>query len=1047
MKHFFTLLKALFTVAIILGFTGILLAQKAQVNGVVTDSETRETMVGVTVLEKGTQNGTTTDINGAFRLSVQKAAVLVFSFVGYEPVEMASAEKMTVTMKTKQTLLNQVVVVGYGTQNQREVTGAIYKVKGADIKAIPVPSFEAGLQGRAPGVTVMQSSGLAGAGSAIKIRGVSSITSGGDPLYVIDGVVLPQNTGERIGAVNTNPLNTINPDDIESIDILKDASAAAIYGSRGANGVVLITTKRAKLGKSTTGAKSRPVFNIGYRATTSAPTQLYNLLNTEEYVKLYVEAYENDKRFGVANGAASQGDNNTIPLLYGGFKVKDIVDGGYQTTDWQKEMTRVGMGHALDASMTYGTEKLATYFSLGYHNDESYLKENSFNLFSTRLNLDYKISKKMQAGFNTSYAHSVNSLVPVSWNGGLGKAMSTALPYWPVYDPANPDKYYKFPQAWNGSYNPVAELSNRLMREQFDRTISNVYLSYDIIPKLTLRLEGGIDSYTRTFDEFFNNVIEEVNTRATQSIVKPQTLMGKALLNYDYDLNKNNKFKFMVGQEVLANSIKYNRNLSVTFPTGEAGAPFYKDPAISDALKASQNYSDKNEITGLQYGFVSYFGRVFYTLNNKYLVNVSIRQDASSRFGENNKWGTFPAASIGWILTEENFLKDNGIFNYLKVKVGYGKTGNAEIPNDAQYGKLITNDTKLYGGQPIRYITQLPNPDLRWETTNSFDGGVEFGIFKDRVNGSIDFYYKKTKDLFLNAAVPASTGFTSVLINVGELWNKGVEFGLTTTNMKKKDFSWTTNFNIAFNRNEVTNTGNAGPDAFGSTGDVRVLVGYPVGVNYLVKELGVDPATGKPIYEGLEKNEKGEIIRRFKTFTYSTDYRQPLGKPWPDWIGGLTNNFRYKNFDASFMFNFQLGGSIYDDSEKYQLNAIGNWNLRKDVLDRWTKPGDITDVPRMTLDADVPNRNTDRYLHDASYLRLKNMSIGYTFAANTIKGINKIRLSLVGTNLLTWTEYPGMDPEIFRDMENQMQRNLSANVTYISPPQARTFSLSVNVEF
>ncbi len=1047
MKHFYTLLKTLFAVTLMLVLTSSMFAQKVQVSGKVTDSETRETMVGVTVLEKGTQNGITTDINGGFKITVQKGAILVLSFVGYEQVEVPASDGMTVAMKTKQTMLNQVVVVGYGTQNKREVTGSIYKVKGAEITSLPVPSFEAGLQGRAPGVTVMQSSGLAGAGSAIKIRGVSSITSGGDPLYVIDGVILPQNQGERIGAVNTNVLNTINPDDIESIDILKDASATAIYGSRGANGVVLITTKRAKLGQSTSGGKKAPNFNVGYRTTMSTPTQLYQLLNTEEYVKLYVEAYENDKRFGVVNGAAAQGDNPSTPLLYGGFKVKDIVDGGYQTTDWQKEMTRVGIGHAVDASMTYGNDKLATYFSLGYHNDASYLKENSFNLFSSRLNLDYKLSKSLQVGFNTSYSHSINNLVPVSWNGGLGKAMSTALPYWPIYDPTNPDKYYKFPQAWNGSYNPLAELGNRVMRERYDRTISNIYLNYNVFKNFTARFEGGIDSYTRTYDEFFNNVIEEVNTRASQNIIKPQTLMAKVILNYDYDLNKNNKFKFMAGQELLGNSTKYNRNKSVTFPTGEAGDAFYLNPTISDALMASQNYSDKSEVIGMQYGFVSYFGRVFYTLNNKYLFNVSIRQDASSRFGTNNKWGTFPAASVGWILTEEDFMKDNGIFNYFKVKVGYGKTGNAEIPNDAQYSRLITNDTKLYGGQPIRYITQLPNPDLRWETTNSFDAGFEFGILKDRISGSFDYYYKKTKDLFLNAAVPASSGLTSVLINVGELWNQGVEFGLNTTNIKTKNFSWTTNFNIAYNKNEVTNTGNAGPDAFGSTGDVRVLVGYPVGVNYLVKELGVDPATGKPIYEGLEKNEKGEIIRRFKTFTYSTDYRQPLGKPWPDWIGGLSNTFQYKRFDVSCMFNFQLGGSIYDDSEKYQLNAIGNWNLRKDVLDRWQQPGDITDVPRMTLDADVPNRNTDRYLHDASYLRLKNLSVGYTLAPNTIKGINKIRVALVGTNLLTWTKYPGMDPEIFRDMENQMQRNLSANVTYISPPQARTFSLSVNVEF
>lgn len=1046
MKHIYKPGRLLLTTFFILLLSGNLFAQKVQVSGKVTDADTKETLIGVTVLEKGTGNGTTTDVNGAFRISVPKGAILVFSYVGYDAQELPAQEVMNVVLAVKQTMLDQVVVVGYGTQNKRDVTGSIYKVKGNDIAELPVPSFEAGLQGRAPGVTVIQSSGLAGAGSSIKIRGVGSITGGGDPLYVIDGVILPQNTGERIGAVNTNPLNTINADDIESVDILKDASATAIYGSRGANGVIIITTKRAKMSDQP-GGRTKPLFTASYRTTLSTPTKLYDLLNTEEYVKLYVEAFENDKRYGVVNGAASMPDNPNVPLLFGGFDPRVLAAEGYPTTDWQKLMTRVGVGHAFDASMTYGANKLATYFSIGYHDDESYLKENAFRLFSSRFNLDYQLARQIKIGFNTSFSHSVNHLVPVSWNGGLGKAMSTALPYWPVYDPNDPTKYFEFPQAWNGSYNPVKELGNRTIRERFNRTISNAYLNWTIIKNLSLNFDGGIDYYNRLYDEYFNVLLEPLGPRASQTSFSPLTLMGKILLNYSLDLNKDNKFKFLLGEEVLGNSTQYNTTKNVTYRKGEDGGPFYQEPNLYGTLFTNHLYTIKKDYVGRQYGFVSVFGRVNYSFKNKYLLNASIRRDASSRFGKNNKWGTFPAASVGWMLTEEKFMKSIKSITYLKLKAGYGKTGNAEIPNDAQYGIVNTNDTKLYNGAPIRYINQLPNPDLRWETTEAFDAGIEFGILKDRINGSIEYYYKKTTDLFLNASVPASSGRTTVLINVGQLWNKGVEFSINTNNIKSKDFTWTTNFNIAFNASEVTNTGNAGPDAFASTGDVRVLVGYPVGVNYLVKELGVDPATGQPVYEGITKDEKGKIISRFKTFTYSTDYRQPLGKPWPDWIGGFTNNFSYKRFDMRLMFNFQIGGNIYDDSEKYQWNAIGNWNLRKDVLDRWQKPGDETDVPRMTLNADVPNRNTSRYLHDASYLRLKDLSVGYTFKPNIVHGISKLRIALTGTNLLTWTKYPGMDPEIFRDMENQQQRNLSANVTYISPPQARTYSLSINVEF
>lgn len=1044
MKHLFNHSRMLLVIAMVFVLGGSLQAQKMQASGSVTDAETKEALIGVTVLEKGTQNGTTCDLNGTFKLSVAKGSTLVFSYIGYESKEMPAAENMKVQLSSKQNMLNQVVVVGYGTQNKKDVTGSIAKVKGSEITAMPVPSFEAGLQGRAAGVTVIQSSGLAGAGSGIKIRGVSSITSGGEPLYVIDGVIIPQNQGERIGAVNTNILNSINPEDIESVDILKDASATAIYGARGTNGVILITTKKARLSDAT-GVKAKPNFNFGYRTTMSSPTQLYDLLDTEEYTKLYIEAFENDKRFGVANGAATVTGNPNIPLLYGGYDPRDIADGGYQTTDWQKEMVRVGVGHAFDASMTYGGKKLATFVSLGYSNDESYLKNNSFNRFSGRLNLDYTFNKMITAGFNASYAHSVNNLVPVSWNGGLGKAMSTALPYWPIYDQTNTDQYYIFPQAWNGSYNPVQELGNRIMRERFNRTITNAYVKFNFTKRLNLQVDGAVDRYNRQYDEFFNSTLE-LNPRGSQSSYTPMSFQTKAILNYDFELGKNHSLKIMGGEEIVSQTVISNTSESVTFPKGTEGAPFFENPTIADSVLNSPDYSYKENETGLQYGFVSVFARASYAYKERYLINATLRRDASSRFGENNKWGSFPAIGLGWILTEERFLNDSKWLNFLKLKVAYGKSGNAEIDNVAQYSRIITNDTKKYNGQPIYYITQFDNPDLRWETTTSFDAGFEFGILNDRFSGSFDFYYKKTKDLYLNASVPASSSRDNVLMNVGELWNRGIEFSINANTIRTKNFSWVTSFNLALNENEVTNTGGAGPDAFASTGDVRVLVGYPVGVNYLVKELGVDPATGQPIYEGIEKDEQGNIIRRFETFTYSTDYRQPLGKPWPDWIGGFSNTFKYKQLDAGIMFNFQIGGNIYDDSEKYQLNAIGNWNLRKDVLDRWQNPGDETDIPRMTLNADVPNRNTSRYLHDASYLRLKNLSVGYTLPNGTFKGVKKVRLALNATNLLTWTKYPGMDPEIFRDMENKQERNLSANVTYITPPQARTFSLSVNVE-
>ncbi len=1017
--------------------------QQITVEGIVSDATTKELLPGVTVVEKGTQNATMTDADGKFRLMVGSNARLVFTHLGYEDMEVAAREHLTIQMASKAGWLDEVVVVGYGTINKRDVTGSVSKVSGEALTALPVPSFEQALQGRAAGVSVISSSGMAGASSSIKVRGVGSITAGGDPLYVIDGVIIPQNSGERVGAMNTNPLNTINPEDIESVEILKDASATAIYGSRGTNGVILITTKRGKFVKG----RQKPIFDIGYRSTFSTAANKLDLLNTEEYVKLYLEGFENDRRYGVSNGVNVTPDNPNVPMLPGGFDPRVIAANGYKSTDWQDQMTQTGFGSHIDGSMTYGSEKLASYIGVSYHNDESFLKENSFNLFSARANIDYSFTKRLKGGITASYANSINNIVPVAWDGGLGKAMSTAMPYYPIYN--DDGSYFVFPSGSSGSYNPVAEIEHRFQRERFNRTTSNAYLKYDFTDNLSLTADGGIDYYNRQFDAFTSRAITS-NSRSTanQSEYTPLTLMGKAILDYHFQVGENQKFKVMLGSEILDNRVLTNESRNVTYKAGYEGDPFYKNSTIDpEEITDPNDYTQTQSATGRVYGFVSAFGRINYSLKDRYLVTLILRQDGSSRFGENNRFGYFPAASLGWIMSEEDFMKGSSIVNYLKLKVGYGKTGNAEIPNTAQFGILNNTSSIRYDGDSIRFIQQLPNPDLRWETTNSFDAGIEFGLLKDRINGEISAYYKRSNDLFLRASVPTSSGFRDVLINVGELWNKGIELSLNTTNIKNQNFTWTTTLNISYNQNKVLNTGGAGPDAFASAGDVRVLVGYPVGVNYLVKELRVDPENGLPVYEGIEKDEQGNIIRRFETYEYSTDYRQPLGKPWPDYIGGFINNFQYKNWDLSIVFNFVIGGNIYDDAAKFSLNSLGSWNLNKEVLNRWQNPGDETDIPRMTLNSEISNRNTSRYLYDASYLRLKSVSLGYNIPVGDIKGINKMRVALIATNLLTFTKYPGLDPEIFRDMENQQERNLSAGVTYLTPPQARTFSVQFNVGF
>ena len=397
-------------------------------------------------------------------------------------------------------------------------------------------------------------------------------------------------------------------------------------------------------------------------------------------------------------------------------------------------------------------------------------------------------------------------------------------------------------------------------------------------------------------------------------------------------------------------------------------------------------------------------------------------------------------------------MKDNDVLSLLKLKAGFGITGNAEIPNYAQWGTVSVNTNQLYQGQNYWYINNLQNSDLKWETTSTVDVGLEYGFLRNRISGEIGFYNKYSKDLFLNVSVPASGGYTTFLGNVGKVRNTGVEFNIKSVNITNRDFTWTTDFNISWNKNKVLDVGTAGPDALQGEGDTRVIEGQPIGVNYLVKFLYVDPADGMPVYEQLDDN--GNPVGETKEYNADRD-RQPVGHPNPDFVGGFNNTFTYKNWDFGFMFTFQIGGNIFDDAEKFQMNNVGTWSLKKNVLDRWQKPGDITDVPRVSLGSSgiELSRNTTEYLHDAGFLRLKNVNLGYTFRGEKLQKwhIRDIRVFAQATNLLTlfseyYNKYHG-EPEIMRDVDSAQKRNLSLNVTYLTAPQARTYTVGLSVNF
>lgn len=1018
-------------------FTLSAFAQQTALRGHVKDVQ-GEPIIGANILAKGTTNGTITDADGNFNLLLADGQnVIVVSFIGYVPQEknVKGLSEVTVTLQEESEQLDEVVVVGYGVQNKREVTGSIAKVAGKDLMGAPNSSFDATLQGRAAGVQVTQTSGMAGAGAAIRVRGVASITAGGDPLYVVDGMPLQGGGTDRPAGMNVNPMSSINPNDIESIEILKDASATAIYGSRGANGVVLITTKRGKKGK--------PVFNFNYRSSLSTIVKRMDMLNTDEYLTLLQEGYENDIIYGTGIY------DGPHPKLAGGLswdQAKNI------NTDWQDEVLQVGWSNYGDFSMQQGNDKIKTYFGLSASDEKSFLKEDDFKRISSRLNLDYNVTKNFTMGLNASYTYTNQTNVPMGWEkGGIGDAWSMALPYFPVHaindDGTYSDDYFKFPS----NLNPAVGIHNRQWKTRNSRVMGSMYLNYEILKGLSVRAEGNVD-YLNSNRYFLATRIVETSPSANKNRSKNFNWNAKALANYDLKVADIHSFKFMIGTEFMKSTTDYTFH-NVTFEPGKEDWLF-NNPELPEV--GASNNSGKNP--SQVYSFVSFFGRINYALMNRYLLTLTYRRDGSSRFGANNKFGDFPAASIGWVLTEEEFLKHQKVVSLLKLKAGYGLTGNAEIPNYAQWGTTNMTSNQIYyikdsnnqNPQNLHYwkIDGLANPDLKWETTRTFDVGLEYGFINNRISGEIGYYNKRSKDLFLEVTTPKSSGWGTILKNIGEIENKGFEFSIKSRNIVTRDFTWTTDFNIAKNINKVLDVGNAGADALGGAGDTRVIKGEPIGVNYLVKKLGVDPADGMPIYEKLDENKK--VVGVTKEYNPDRD-RQVVGHPYPDFVGGFNNDFTFKNWDLGILFTFQIGGNIYDDSGKFQRGNLGGWNLTKKVLDRWRQPGDITDVNRATLGNSgiATTANTTEDLYDASFLRLKSLSIGYTLPEAWVKKmrLSSVRLGLTGTNLFCITGYDGLDPEIFRDMENAQQKNLSANVTYLSLPQSRNFTFNLNVTF
>ena len=1014
--------------------------KRVTINGLVLD-ETDQPMIGVTVFLKGnTGVGTTTDFDGNFSLNLPNLnQTLVFSYVGYQTYEITLNGQNNLQVKLKPDLqtLDEVVIVGFGTQKKRFTTGAISKIDSEELENLAQTTVESSLQGKIAGVQVTTSDAMAGAPVTIRIRGTSSIVASSEPLYVVDGV--PVVTGNfshnnasswRLATAHeSNALSQLNPSDIESIEILKDASAAAIYGSRGANGVVLITTKRGKEGKTK--------FDVGFQTGFSKETNRIEMLSGADYITLAKEAWSNsnddaqlddnprnDNRFDTSNDFAKMWQ----ALLPTGL-TKEVAQ--QTNTDWIDFALQEGHFQEMNLAASGGTAKTTFYIGGTYRDEQGIFVGNNFKRYNARVNLDHKPTDNISIGARMAYTVTDNDIIPISWAGGLGTAQSQSLPFWPVF---NDDGTYFNAQSGN---NVAAELNNTEMNQKGTSILGNVYGQWNFWKNFSVRSEFGINNIYKK-ERYYRSAIIEPNAIATSVLSESINWNINNTLSYSNTFGKH-AIDLLAGMNATKNDYFTNIINGEEFP--------------NPALKNPENAAIQTATVGTtQFAFLSFLGRLNYRFNEKYLLGASIRRDGSSRFGRGNRWGVFPAVSLGWIVSDEGFLADNSTLTFLKLRASYGETGNAEIGNFEYFGAFATSN---YVDKPGIVVQEIDNINLGWEANKQYDVGIDFGLWDGRLEGGLDFYLKKTTDLLTEIDVSALSGVERVTSNVGSLENKGFDFSLTTHNLAGK-FKWVTNFNVGYNTNEITGLGGLPFIPGQGFGLGAIGVGFPVGARFTVPFVGIAANDFTTTITNPETNTQNEIIIRggdeifLNQFGEQTNIYDPndqvfIGNPNPVWTGGLTNSFSYKNFDVSVLFTFATGHDLSNDEQRFQFNGFGyGWNMWSSALNRWQNPGDVTNMQRLTW-APPRNNTSSRVFYDASYARLKDITIGYNLPKKLMRKwrLGSMRIFAKGTNLVTFTSYPGWDPEYNRDGAG----NVGQGKSWLPSPQAKNISFGLNASF
>jgi TonB-linked SusC/RagA family outer membrane protein len=1026
MKIIFLNTFSFFILAVL--FSPSLQAQSLEIKGKVTDTN-QEPLIGATILVQGTEQGTITDINGSFQLKTDSKATLIISYTGFSSkiIVIGNQTVWNIMLEPEDLKLDEVVVIGYGSQRKSQITGAISSLKGKDIQDQPVSNLANSMQGRVAGLNVMSASGTPGAGLLVNVRGNNA------PLYVVDGIPLLSESnsglstsfdlqGQNVGSGQTlSSVSDINPNDIESIEVLKDASAAAIYGARAANGVILITTKRGKSGGQ------EASFNI-YSGIQQIARPI-KFMDSKEMVGLIEEARANDLAI-FKKDPSYFGDNFDPSVLTDPLDNFDLSS--EVNTNWLNEVSRLAPINNYEFSFRAGNEKTKYFTSLGYFDQQGVIIENYYKRFNYRLNLDHEINSRFKLGitFNTTYSKNRRSFNDNTYTGIITNALG-ASPLMPAYEEDGSYAGFEDYQANWLSDNPVKSAKEIRAFTNGYRALGTLAGEYKFSNKLYFKSSMSADVHFN-FDTQFKSPLtadaEAFGGASYEGNFRNVTWLNENTLHYS-DTKNGNTLSLLGGVTMQRTQIDRSSALGQGFPPG----------ALERISSAANIINATSE--GTSFALLSFISRINYDIKNRFLFTFTSRADGSSRFSKNNRFGFFPSGAVAWRISKEPFF--NGlkqVFSDFKIRMSAGLTGDQEI---GDFQNITFYTASRYAGRSGYQLRNLADPDLTWQTNSMFNIGLDYEMADGKIGGSLEFFNSLKSNLLSEDLIPATTGFTSITRNGGEVQNIGLEFNINASLAKKEKFTWDVNFNATWIHNEIKSLNSDGVylNAYDDLEATHILqIGHPEGSFLGLKYLGVDPETGDVQFEDF--NEDGNI---------DYDDAQIIGKAMPDWYGGLTNVFKWKNLDFSIFSRFSLGNQVYNlirgTTENLGWSNDGGLssiyaNNTLNVRDRWKKPGDEAEYGRASFINLNLGLNSSQMVENASFFRIQNINAGYSLPSP--KKFSSVRIYAEVQNLWILTSYKGFDPEV---SSNGGLADRTAGVDYGAYPSARTFLMGLSLKF